>query len=103
MASAQQRRNGFVDVTESSGIRTPRNGGKGRPGQVAAFRMWTTMGDLDVYTGYNADGSRDETSELMISNGAELFSLVIEQYLFVAPLRKNRQGLRLWTITWMGN
>ena len=67
--------NGFVDVTESSGVRTPRNGGKGRPGQVVAFGDVDNDGDLDVYTGYNADGSRDETSELMINNGDGTFSL----------------------------
>jgi len=64
----------FVDVTESSGIRTPRRGTLGRPGQVVAFGDVDNDGDLDVYTGYNASGSL-ETSELMMNNGDGRFVL----------------------------
>jgi len=65
----------FEDVTEQSGIRTARSLSTGRPGQVVAFADVDNDGDLDVYTGYNADGSNAETSEIMLNNGDGTFSL----------------------------
>jgi hypothetical protein len=69
---------GFVDVTESSGIRTARIESTGRPGQVVAFGDVDNDGDMDVFTGYNVDGSSSETSELMLNNGDGTFSLGAE-------------------------
>ncbi|MEC7987129.1 MAG: VCBS repeat-containing protein, partial [Myxococcota bacterium] len=66
---------GFEDVTESSGIRTSRSLTTGRPGQVVAFGDVDNDGDLDVYTGYNADGSNAETSEIMLKAGDGTFLL----------------------------
>jgi enediyne biosynthesis protein E4 len=65
----------FEDVTEISGIRESRSLATGRPGQVVAFADVDNDGDLDVYTGYNSDGSNSETSEIMLNNGDGSFSL----------------------------
>ena len=68
---------GFVDVTESSGIRQTRDGaaGVGRAGSVVAFGDVDNDGDLDVFTAVNdVDGATSEdTSELMINQGDGTF------------------------------
>ena len=67
--------NGFVDVTEDSGIRAARKSEDPRPGQVWAFADVDNDGDLDVYTGLPDDGSSDETSEILLNDGDGTFSL----------------------------
>jgi hypothetical protein len=67
----------FVDVTQDSGIVTPRQGGAaGRPAYTFAFGDVDNDGDLDAYTGVpDADGSVAETSEVMLNDGDGTFSL----------------------------
>ena len=78
----RNRGNGtFEDVTESSGIRTTRLAqapGIGRPGDVWAFGDVDNDGDLDVYQGVDRSDTAlvlDETSELLLNDGAGHFVL----------------------------
>ncbi len=67
----------FEDVTEASGIVTPRAGGEvPRPGQVVASADVDNDGDLDVYTGCRVSdpGAVAETSELMLNEGDGTFA-----------------------------
>ncbi len=67
---------GFVDVTESSGVRASRNGDGARGGQVWAFADADNDGDLDLFTGLtDLDNAYEETSEVMLNNGDGTFSL----------------------------
>ena len=74
----------FEDVTESSGVRAPRlaqEPGVGRPGEVWAFGDVDNDGDLDVYQGVNRSDVAavlDETSELLLNDGAGHFALGVE-------------------------
>jgi hypothetical protein len=71
----------FEDVTEASGIRTPRlpqDPGVGRPGEVWAFGDVDNDGDLDVYQGVNRSDVAavlGETSELLLNDGTGRFVL----------------------------
>ncbi len=70
---------GFEDVTQSSGVVTPRQGDPalGRPGPLWAFADVDNDGDLDLYTGLSEtkDAPQTETSEIMLNNGDGSFSL----------------------------
>ncbi len=68
---------GFEDVTESSGVRTPRDEANGvRGGQVWAFADADNDGDLDLLTAMtDLNNGYDETTELMLNNGDGTFSL----------------------------
>ncbi len=68
---------GFEDVTESSGVRQPRQGGNSsRGGQVWAFADIDNDGDLDLFTGLNdLEDAYDETSEVLLNDGAGGFTL----------------------------
>jgi len=70
---------GFVDVTQASGIRQTRDGaeGVGRAGSVVAFGDVDNDGDMDVFTAVNdPDGTKTEdTSELLINQGDGTFVL----------------------------
>jgi hypothetical protein len=66
----------FEDITEASGLLTPRDGSGGRPGPVMAFGDVDNDGDIDVYTGLpDTDGSRSATSELSINQGDGTFAI----------------------------
>lgn len=71
----------FEDVTEASGIRTPRlpqGPGIGRPGQVWAFGDVDNDGDLDVYQGVDRSDVAavlGETSEVLLNDGTGHFAL----------------------------
>ncbi len=67
----------FEDVTQSTGIVAPRGGGDaGRPGPTWAFGDVDNDGDLDVYTGLpDAEGTSEETSEILLNDGAGRFTL----------------------------
>lgn len=71
----------FEDVTESSGVRTPRlpqAPGVGRPGEVWAFGDVDEDGDLDVYQGLtriDPVAVLGETSELLLNDGTGHFVL----------------------------
>jgi hypothetical protein len=71
----------FEDVTESSGVRTPRlpqGPGIGRPGQVWAFGDVDNDGSLDVYQGVDRSDVAavlGETSELLLNDGTGHFAL----------------------------
>ncbi|MFO7563799.1 MAG: CRTAC1 family protein [Enhygromyxa sp.] len=72
---------GFEDVTEASGLLTPRQalgGGVGRPAEVMVSADVDNDGDLDIFTGIStADPMQSvgETSELMINRGDGTFEL----------------------------
>ena len=72
---------GFVDVTESSGLLTPRGAlgaGIGRPAEVMASADVDNDGDLDVFTGINTEDpavSLGETSELLLNRGDGTYEL----------------------------
>ena len=66
----------FEDVTQSSGIFTPRKTTSvdfGRPGEVIISGDVDNDGDLDVFVASGSAG--DETSELMLNNGDGTFAL----------------------------
>jgi hypothetical protein len=71
----------FEDVTEISGVRTPRlpqGPGIGRPGQVWAFGDVDNDGSLDVYQGVDRSDVAavlGETSELLLNDGGGHFAL----------------------------
>ncbi|PRQ03832.1 FG-GAP repeat protein [Enhygromyxa salina] len=66
---------GFEDVTESSGVLTPRQDlgpGIGRPAEIVASADVDNDGDLDIFTGITTSdpiASLGETSELMLNAG----------------------------------
>jgi hypothetical protein len=72
---------GFEDITEASGVLTPRQdlgATIGRPTSVVASADVDNDGDLDIYTGISTDDvmlSLGETSELMLNNGDGTFTL----------------------------
>ena len=72
----------FEDVTQASGIVQTRVGDDpmiGRPGSAYVFGDVDNDGDLDVYTGNpDAAGASDETSEILLNDGAGNFSLAPE-------------------------
>jgi hypothetical protein len=81
---------GFVDVTESSGIARARHGKdpkKGRPIEVVAFADVDNDGTLDVFTGMsNTDlnNPQVESSEIMLNDGRGRFRLGPES----SPIRR---------------
>lgn len=72
---------GFEDVTEASGLLSPRGAlpeGRGRPVEVAAFADVDNDGDLDAYTGVNTvdeDATMGERSEILLNDGSGHFVL----------------------------
>ncbi len=72
---------GFEDVSESSGLLTPRGPlptGRGRPVEVAAFADVDNDGDLDAYTGVNTvdeAAMMGERSEILLNDGSGHFVL----------------------------
>ncbi len=70
----------FEDVTQSSGLLTPRgdmSGTQGRPVEVFAFADVDNDGDIDAYTSCNTSGEdcQGETSEIMLNDGSGHFTL----------------------------
>lgn len=70
----------FEDVTESSGLVTPRQPTEarlGRPGTVYAFADIDNDGDVDAYSGLPPDPNLEtpETSELLLNDGTGRFTL----------------------------
>jgi hypothetical protein len=69
----------FVDVTEESGVGTPRGTGTpSRAYEVVAFADVDNDGDLDLYSGLATDDdgvANGETSELYLNDGSGVFSL----------------------------
>jgi len=69
----------FADITDSSGFTTARGGGSGRSGPVVVFADIDNDGDLDAYAGLpDQDNTIDETSEILINDGAGNFTLGVE-------------------------
>ncbi len=68
---------GFEDVTEASGLLTPRDGGDGRPAEVVIFADVDGDGDLDAYSG--ASDAAPETPEILLNRGDGTFELGPEQ------------------------
>lgn len=69
---------GFIDVTEASGLDETRQGGATRPYEVVAFGDVDNDGDIDVFTGLptaDAAVAAGETSEIMLNDGLGNFSL----------------------------
>ncbi len=72
---------GFVDVTEASGLLAPRQAlapGIGRPAEVIASADVDNDGDLDLFTGISTEdplASLGETSELLLNRGDGSFEL----------------------------
>jgi len=71
----------FEDVTQQSGLVTPRNpaapANTGRPAEVTVFADVDNDGDLDAFTGVNVQtpATQLETSELAFNNGDGTFVL----------------------------
>lgn len=66
----------FEDVTESSGIRTPRDGGAlGQPGDTMAFADLDQDGDLDAITAPVESPGVGGTTEVYLNDGAGHFTL----------------------------
>ena len=69
----------FEDVTEASGLLTPRTGVGGRTTHIVIFGDVDNDGDLDAFTGVNVapDGSSDngDRSEIMLNRGDGTFAL----------------------------
>ncbi len=66
----------FEDVTESSGIRTPRDGGAlGQPGDTMAFADVDQDGDVDAITAPVEKPGVGGTTEVLLNDGTGHFSL----------------------------
>jgi hypothetical protein len=74
---------GFEDVTETSGVLTPRQAlgpGIGRPAEIVASADVDNDGDLDIFTGITTSDpltSLGETSELMLNQGDGTYTLAV--------------------------
>lgn len=77
----------FEDRTEASGLVQPRAGGPNRAAPVMVAGDIDNDGDLDLYAGLpDAAGTIDQTSEVMLGDGAFGFQLGAED----SPLRVSR-------------
>ena len=78
---------GFIDVTEASGLVAPRDGGPNRAAPVMVAGDVNNDGNLDLYAGLPDAGSAiDALSELMLGDGAMGFTFGPED----SALRVNR-------------
>ena len=78
---------GFIDVTEASGLVAPRDGGPNRAAPVMVAGDVNNDGKLDLYAGLpDAAGAIEATSELLLGDGAMGFALGAED----SALRVNR-------------
>ncbi|MCB9604255.1 MAG: CRTAC1 family protein [Sandaracinus sp.] len=68
---------GFEDVTQASGLLARRDGGQGRPVEIAAFGDVDGDGDLDAYLGVTTrvDSAGDERPAIFLNDGSGHFTL----------------------------